>query len=263
MAEEKPTGKSLKLKKDAGDAAGKAEVSKAAAKRPAAETPERKEKPGTKESVRSSFGKSLVKVGKEFAKSNGREQDGKVASKDGKGAVKEEAKSPAKESSKGGKVYVKQEGRVSVKEEVKSPVKGASKGGKVSVKEEGNANGKEQGKGVSKGAGKVNGKEQGKKVNGKDSGGARDLGKAKEEGRDRDGEKEKGKSSVVKKSPVSTPVKPGSATKASTKSTKVSHRFVQIFCEGSFLLLRHVEFLLGQTLLSLYDFLSSSGLIVE
>lgn len=185
MAEEKAKAKTLKLRRESGEGL------KSVVKKPAAETPERKEKDGKEVGRSVSFGRNLVKVGKEFAKSNGRG---------------DEVKSPVKVASKGGKASVKLEGRAAVKEEPKSPVKVASKG-KVSVKAEGNANGKDAGK-----------------VNGKDSPGVRGFVKAKEEVR----EKEKGKSSIVKKSPVSTPVKPGSATKASVKSTKVSYYPVKI-----------------------------------
>lgn len=228
MAEEKPKVKSLKLKPK--ESSG-SELLKSALKKPSSEkgTPDRKDHgnskgkepvtPGssTKDPVRSSFGKNLVKVGKEFAKSNGKEQ---VASKDGKKQeqrVKDEAKSPIKVSSK--------EGRTSVKEEAKSPIK-------VLSKEKENANGKEKGKSLGKDAGKVmNGKEQGKsvgkesgKANGKSSGGVRDLAKVKDEGKDLDREKEKGKSSVVAKSPLAkTSAKLESASKMSPKATtKVS-----------------------------------------
>jgi hypothetical protein len=64
----------------------------------------------------------------------------------------------------------------------------------------------------------------------------------KEEDRDRHGVKEKGKSSVAKSSPASTPVKPGSATKTSPKSTKVSYCSMQMFCERHVSVLRHVRF---------------------
>ncbi|KAG0578968.1 hypothetical protein KC19_4G063400 [Ceratodon purpureus] len=215
MAVEQLKVKSLKLK-DSGDTE-RLDLLKSALKRPSTESPDRREKgtsekkdkensdrsdkvlskgkeplkSGSRDSVRSSIGKNLVKVGKEFAKGNGREHEGKVANKVGSPVVKQEA-------------------RVSVKAEAKTPVKLSSKDGKVLTKDEGKANGREQGKSV--------GKELGK-VNGKDSGGVRDLMKVKDEDRDREREKEKGKSPVVKSALVRTPVKQGSATKVILKST--------------------------------------------
>lgn len=196
MAEEKPKVKSLKLKKESGDT-GKSDFLKSALKKPSPEITDRREKgtPDRKDQVKSSIGKNLVKVGKEFAKDNGRDQDGKMASKDVKASMK-------------------QEDRASMKTEPKSPANASNKEKKMMPKDEKNDNGKAQGKSVGKDAGNLNGKVPVKK----------ELGKVKEkisgETKDLENEKEKGRSSNVK-TPVKTPVRSESETKGTPKSTKV------------------------------------------
>lgn len=187
MADEKPKAKSLKLKEKSKESAG-GELLMSAVKRPVSDkgTPDK----GTPVRT-SSFGKSLVKVGKELSKSNGK--DGKVS--DVKKAVKEEVRSPIK--------------RTPVKEEAPSPIKKASV--KVESKGKEIANGKEQGKSASKDVGKVNGSKSivAKASNGKSSG----------------GDKEKGKSSSAKSPLSKTPVKQEVVSKSSpykaSKSTSV------------------------------------------
>ncbi|XP_024391890.1 uncharacterized protein [Physcomitrium patens] len=205
MAEEKPKTQSVKVRKESGNS-GEPDLLKSALKRPSAETSDRKEKgildrkdSGNRDQVRSNIGTNLVKVGKEFSKGGARDQEGRVAGKEGK-------------------VSVKQEDRASVKIEAKSLVKVSSKEIKVLSKKDGNVNGEELGKSVGKNAGKVNGKEQIIKEsvmgNGKVSGGVRDLIKPKNEIKDREREREKRKVSVVE-----TQVRSASNPKVTPKST--------------------------------------------
>lgn len=208
MSEEKPNTQSVILMKQSGDS-GEPDFSKSALKRPSAETSGRKEKgivdrkdSGSRDQVRSSIGKNLVKVAKEFSKGGARDQEGIVAGKEGK-------------------VSVKQEDIASVKIETKSLVKLSSKETSVLSKKNGNANGEELGKSVAKNAGKMNGREQIKKEtdmgNGKDSGGVRDLIKPKNEIKHWERERGIGKVAVVE-----TPVRSVSILKVTPKSTNVS-----------------------------------------
>nr|PNR42049.1 hypothetical protein PHYPA_016878 [Physcomitrium patens] len=142
MAEEKPKTQSVKVRKESGNS-GEPDLLKSALKRPSAETSDRKEKgildrkdSGNRDQVRSNIGTNLVKVGKEFSKGGARDQEGRVAGKEGK-------------------VSVKQEDRASVKIEAKSLVKVSSKEIKVLSKKDGNVNGEELGKSVGKNAGKA------------------------------------------------------------------------------------------------------------